>query len=105
MSNRTKIESFCKKNKVELVSCKLNKFSTVVPECRISITEYCVTINVDGKILRFESGSYSGDTTSEDVELMLESIKEEIEEIRYDPTTTQGQNTQSSTSAIACTLY
>ena len=92
MSNRTKIESFCKKNKVELVSCKLNRYSSVVPECIIPVTEYQVTINVDGKILNYESGSYCGDTTSEDVELMFESIKEEIEEIRYDPATTLCQN-------------
>jgi hypothetical protein len=82
MSNRTKIQSFCKRNNIELVSCDLNRYSAVVPECLVPVTEYHVSIMVDGELLQYESGECGGDTTSEDVDIMLENIKEDIDYIR-----------------------
>lgn len=82
VSNRNKINRFCKDNNIKLLSCVVSRFSTVVPECKISVTEYNIVVDIDGKKINYDSGDYGSDTTSEDVDIMLGCIKEDIFDLK-----------------------
>ena len=86
MSNRQKIQSFCKRNKIILNECHCKRSSDSVYNDNICFVEWFVTVNIDGNIKTYNSGG-RGDTTPEEVLIMLEDIAEDIEEIRNDPTT------------------
>ena len=86
MSNRQKIQSFCKKHKIILNDCYCKRASEAIYGDVTCFVEWFVSVNINGNTKTYESGG-RGDTTSEEVLLMLEYIEEDIEEIRNDPTT------------------